>query len=132
MYNGVYTIDQFAYVHDTLEKWIADKIKGESLGDKLIALGITKIAIYGANKFSQMVYTDIKDRVEIVCYIDKNAEKYCGHVGQSKVIGLNELGCINEDTYVLIVPEFYFGEILNDLIKQKIDLYRIISLSMVV
>ena len=50
MYNGVDTVEQYAYMHDTLMKWLKEKIDGGSLGQKLRGMGISDIAVYGANE----------------------------------------------------------------------------------
>ena len=77
MYNGVYTIEQYAYMHDTLMKWLKNKISGKSLGQRLLEMDISKVAIYGANELGKMVYNDIKESgVLVECFVDKNADKY--------------------------------------------------------
>lgn len=133
MYNGVYTVEQYAYVYDTLTKWLAGKIQGRSLGESLYEKGVKKVAIYGINGLGEQAYRDIVDsKVEIVCMIDKNAERYATEKNGSEVLSLERLRELPKDCYILVTPEIYFREILKDLLEGGIPLERIIALSMVV
>ena len=133
MYNGVYTIEQYAYMHDTLLKWLKNKINGKSLGQKLLEMDVDKVAIYGANELGKMVYNDIKEcGVWVECFVDKNADRYSSSTEEIPVIKPSEISLLEEESYVLITPEYYFYEILTDLRKKGIAQERIISLAMIV
>lgn len=133
MYNGVYNKEQYAYMYDTLTKWLAVRIQGRSLGDTLLAKGIQKVALYGVSGLGELVYGDIRDSgVEILCFIDKNAERYKGEKNGLAVLNLKQLEQLSKDCYILVTPEFFFREIMRDLLDKGIPLERIISLSMVV
>ena len=73
MYNGVYTSEQYAYVHDTLIKWLDLKVHGKTLGSCLIDKGVKKVAVYGINDFGRMVCDDIAARKEHGIY-EKNGK----------------------------------------------------------
>lgn len=133
MYNGVYTIEQYAYMHDTLMKWLKNKINGKSLGQRLLEMDISKVAIYGANELGKMVYNDIKESdVRVECFVDKNADKYSSSEEEIPVIKPSEISLLEKESYVLITPEYYFYEILTDLREKGITQERIISLAMIV
>ena len=133
MYNGVYTIEQYAYMHDTLMKWLKNKISGKSLGQRLLEMDISKVAIYGANELGKMVYNDIKESdVRVECFVDKNADKYSSSEEEIPVIKPSEISLLEKESYVLITPEYYFYEILTDLREKGITQERIISLAMIV
>ena len=132
MYNGVYTAEQYAYIHDTLMKWLKEKIAGGSLGQKLRDMDVLNVAVYGANEFGQMVCHDIETCVKVTTYIDKNAARFQGMIGGKSVRGLDDLETLPEDCYILVTPEFYFREIIEDLTSRGIEMNRILSLSMVV
>lgn len=133
MYNGVYTIEQYAYMNDTLTKWLARKVDGAGLGDRLQELGIQKLAIYGINGIGKLVYQDIKQaKIPISCFVDKRAQNYPNGCEGLPVLGLNQLSQLDDDCYVLVTPEYYFYDILQDLLEGGIPLERIISLAMVV
>ena len=133
MYNGVYTIEQYAYMHDTLMKWLKNKISGKSLGQRLLEMDISKVAIYGANELGKMVYNDIKESgVLEECFVDKNADKYSSSAEEIPVIKPSEISLLEKESYVLITPEYYFYEILTDLREKGITQERIISLAMIV
>lgn len=133
MYNGIYTKEQYAYTNDTLTKWLVNKVNGISLGDRLQELGIEKIAIYGVNGIGRLVYQDIRDTdIEVECFIDKNVRK-CQHSCYSlRIIGLEQIMLLDRKTHILVTPEYYFYDILQDLLKGGIPLERIFSLAMVV
>ena len=131
MYNGIYTIEQYAYVHDTLVKWLSMKLSGESIGGRLKSKGINKIAIYGANEFGQMVYADVKDKVKVEAFIDKKASELLLIDGKNVVLP-SEAGTLDKENYILVTPEYYFREIANDLIKAGIRENRVLSIAMVV
>ena len=115
MYNGVYTIEQYAYMHDTLMKWLKNKISGKSLGQRLLEMDISKVAIYGANELGKMVYNDIKESSVLVeCFVDKNADKYSSSAEEIPVIKPSEISLLEKESHVLITPEYYFYEILTD------------------
>lgn len=121
MYNGVYTIEQYAYMHDTLMKWLKNKINGKSLGQRLLEMDISKVAIYGANELGKMVYNDIKESdVRVECFVDKNADKYSSSAEEIPVIKPSEISLLEKESYVLITPEYYFYEILTDLREKGI------------
>lgn len=131
MYNGVYNKEQFAYMYDTLTKWLTIKVQGGSLGENLYARDVQKVAIYGVSGLGELVYLDIQNsEVEVICFIDKNAERYGSEKYGLAVLNLEQIGQLSEDTYVLVTPEYYFLEIMNDLLNRGISLERIISLSM--
>lgn len=149
MYNGVYTIDQFAYSYDTLKKWIQVKTQGNSLGMRMKEAGIEKAFIYGANDIGQMVCADVKSEVEILGYIDRAADKYSNGIDGVPVYSLDaavdilkdatQKVCHSEMTEmgdnnikILVTPEFYFCDILEDLTNRGVELRQIISLAMVV
>ena len=133
MYNGVYTIEQYAYMHDTLMKWLKNKINGKSLGQRLLEMDISKVAIYGANELGKMVYNDTKESgVRVECFVDKNADKYSSSEEEIPVIKPSEISLLEKESYVLITPEYYFYEILTDLREKGITQERIISLAMIV
>jgi len=133
MYNGVYTIEQYAYMNDTLTKWLQHRIAGECLGDRLMELGVTKLALYGIGGVGKLVYEDIvQTDIHICAFVDKKAERYPSGCEGFPVYGLSQLQQLEEDCYVLVTSEYYFREILDDLLKGGITLERIISLAMVV
>lgn len=133
MYNGVYTIEQYAYMNDTLTKWLVQKVNDSSLGNRLMELGVNHLAIYGVGGVGTLVYQDIKkSEVKIHSFIDKYAKKYPTGVDELPVLSLEQLGQLDRNCYVLVTPEFFFRDILMDLLKGGIPLERIISLAMVV
>lgn len=132
MYNGVYTVEQYAYMHDTLMKWLKEKIDGESIGEKLQSMGISDVAVYGANELGRMVCHDIEDSIMVSAYIDKNASRFQGMVDGKTVLDLDHLGLLPEDSWILVTPEFYYREIMEDLTEREIAMERILSLSMIV
>lgn len=132
MYNGVYIVEQYAYMHDTLMKWLKEKIAGNSLGQKLRDMDVSGVAVYGANELGQMVCRDIEDCVTVSAYIDKNASRFQGMADGKSVLGLEQLELLPADDYILVTPEFYFREIMKDLTDRGIGMNRILSLSMVV
>lgn len=133
MYNGVYTIEQYAYMHDTLMKWLNCKVNNENLGEKLCALGVEKVAVYGANGLGELVGKDIQhSSVEIVNYIDKNSALYGQKRCDVQIIAPSEVLSLPQDCFVLVVPEYYYREILDNLLREGLSMERIISLSMIV
>lgn len=133
MYNGVYNKEQFAYLYDTLVKWLSVRVQGGSLGENMRARGIARVALYGVNGLGAQVYQDVTEAgVEVVCFIDKNAERCGGEKNGVPVLSLSQLKRVPEDCYVLVTPEFFFREIMEDLLEGGILPERIVSLSMMV
>lgn len=133
MYNGVYNKEQYAYMYDTLVKWLTAKIQGGSLGENLLAKGIGKVALYGISGLGELVYRDVKDSgAEVVCFIDKNAGRYGVEKDGLAVLNLEQLEQVPAEAYILVTPEYFFREIMTDLSDRGIPLAHIISLSMVV
>lgn len=133
MYNGVYTMEQYAYIHDTLNKWLKDKIRGKSLGMRLQELGIRKIMIYGANELGVMVCQDIvRDGIDVLGFIDKSPMLHGQKRCEVRIYSLEVLDELSDDCYILVTPEYYFCEIMSSLIEGGISLERIVSLSMIV
>lgn len=133
MYNGVYNKEQYAYLYDTLTKWLALRIQGGSLGKSMLEKGIRRVALYGVSGPGELAYADIRDSgVEILCFIDKNADRYQGKKDGLEVLNLEQLDRLPEDCRVLVTPEYFFREIAGDLAERGISLERIISLAMIV
>ncbi len=131
MYNGVYTIEQFAYVHDTMTKWLDLKIKGKSLGDKLREKGIARVAVYGINEVGRMTYEDIRSDIPVEAFIDRRANEVNG-INGIEVLSPVDVDMLPPDCYILVTPEYYFREIAEVLSDSGIREERIISLAMVV
>ncbi len=132
MYNGVYTIEQFAYIHDTLMKWLDMKVHGESMGKRLLDKGIRKVAVYGINDFGKLVYDDIKTEVDVETFVDKKAEDSPMVIEGKKVLSPKGAGVLSPDCYILVTPEYYFREISEELSQYGISDERIVSIAMVV
>ena len=133
MYNGIYNKVQFAYMYDTLVKWLTARVQGGSLGENLRVRGIGRVALYGINGLGAQVYQDLAEAgMEVVCFIDKNAGRFGGEKDGLPVLNLFQLEQVPKDCCVLVTPEFYFQEIMEELLQGGIPLERIISLSMVV
>ena len=90
--------EKFAYLYDSLIKWIQLKQLGSSIGDRLKKKNVNIIAIYGANEFGQMVYKDVCNSVEVICYIDKKAKEMKTDAFDKGVIGLDELSGLPDRT----------------------------------
>lgn len=134
MYNGIYDVEQFAYMHDVQQKWLKRKvIDKESLADVLLNKGITQIAIYGLGDIGKLVYEDVaSSEIQVTAFIDKKLGEAGGFWKSIPIIGIGNIGQIGDKTFILITPEFYFVEIIEDLQKAKFPLKRVISLSMLV
>ena len=132
MYNGVYTIEQFAYAHDTLAKWLDMKVHGDSLGSRLENRGIKRVAVYGTNDFGRLVYDDIKSDVEVEAFVDRKAADSLITIDGVKALPPNGVEVLSSDCYVLVTPEYYFREISEELSRCGISDERIISIAMVV
>ena len=132
MYNGVYTAEQYAYFYDTLTKWLRLKLEGGSLGRNLKSKGVYLAAVYGANDFGQMVCRDLADEIEIRAYIDKKAGKMGDAVVGIPLIGIDRIMELPDNCYILVTPEYYFREILEDLMTLGVKEERILSLAMAV
>lgn len=134
MYNGIYDVEQFAYMYDVHQKWLKRKIiDRESLADILLNKGITKVAIYGLGEIGKLVYEDVASSdIQVTAFIDKKLGEAGGSWKSIPIIGIDNIGQIGNDAFILITPEFYFVEIIEDLQKAQIPLERVISLSMLV
>lgn len=133
MYNGVYDVEQFAYIKEPLMKWLFLKIAGKSLSDILKERDIREIAIYGIHELGKLVYEDLNcSEIRINCFIDKRAREYQNGYKDVPVISLSELSQSKYEGFILVTPEFYFYDILQDLLKEGVAIEKIISLAMIV
>lgn len=133
MYNGIYDIEQFAYLHDSFQKWLRLKMQNNSIGKVLKDKGIRSVAIYGVNDLGKMVYEDIcQEEIAVACFIDKKYKSYPEGYDGIPVIGSKQLFQVDSEVFILITPEFYFCEIVNDLLEGGTSIEKILSLSMVV
>jgi hypothetical protein len=133
LYNGVYDVEQFAYLQEPLMKWLSLKIAGKSLADILKERGVHEVAIYGIHELGKLVYQDLNhSEISINCFIDKRAGEYPNGYQGVPVIPLEELGQSEFDGFILVTPEFYFHDILQNLLKEGVSLEKMISLAMIV
>ncbi len=130
MYNGIYLKDQYAYIYDSLFKWMTLKVNGKDLGVQLREKGTIRAAVYGCNDFGKLVYEDIKKTVCVQAFIDKRATDV-KVVDKIEVILPQSAIKLPEDCYIIITPEYYFREISEDLLTYGIREDRLISIAMV-
>jgi hypothetical protein len=118
-------------MHGTLKKWLALKISGGSLADRLDENGVRRVVIYGVRGLGEMVCSDLgNSNVRISCFADKRHGDYPAGNNGVDVVSIGRLREIITDEYVLITPEFYFRQIFEELTAAGINAERIISLSM--
>lgn len=133
MYNGVYDIEQFAYLYPVLMKWVELKIRGNTLGERLSEMGIGEISIYGMSEFGRLVYEDIVDSAVVVkCFIDRKADDFSYGCEGIPVLRPDALPDSIKAGFILITPEIYFLEIYEALLEQGIPHEKIISVPMLV
>lgn len=130
MYNGVYTKDQYAYMYDTMFKWVRLKVEGQSIGERLRKSGILHIALYGINDFGRLVYEDVKKDVCVDAFIDRRARE-TPIVEGVKVLIPEETKSLPLECFVLVTAEFFFNDITETLLQYGFDLDKIISIAMV-
>lgn len=131
MYNGIYDKEQFAYLHHTLRKWLRLKLEGGGLGDTLYRAGVRSAAVYGAGGLGEEVLLDLKDSpIELCCLIDRRAAEYPKGLDGLPVLNIEAYSKLLIGDVVLVTPEYYFREIVEDLTKAGVPLERIISLAM--
>ena len=56
-----------------LDKWMLLKENNVKLADYLYRVGMESIAIYGCGILGEHIYSELKDNMEIECFIDRNA-----------------------------------------------------------
>lgn len=131
MYNDIYNKEQYAYERNTLLKWLAFSIDGKKPEHFFYKNGFQKIVIYGVRCFGELFYNQIrKSGIEVVCFADRDYANYPDGIDGITVSSLKGLNTIDFDV-IVVTPTFYFNDILTDLIKNKINLNKILSLNMV-
>ncbi len=131
MYNGMYDKEQFAYLYHTLRKWLCLKLEGGSLGNKLHQSGVQSIAVYGIGGLGEEVLLDLsRSPVEVCCLIDRRATEYPEGLNGLAVLDIEGYSASMSGDIILVMPEYYFREIAEDLTKAGVPLERIISLAM--
>lgn len=133
MYNGVYTKEQFAYMYDVFLKWTDGLVHGKGIGDRVRQMGIQRLAVYGAAGPGRLVYEDLKQAgVTVVCFFDSNAQRFSEESYPLHVYGPEKIGLLDEECYLLVTPEYFFTDIMKELLERGFRAERIISLAMVV
>ncbi len=131
MYNGIYDIDQFAYLHHLLKKWLRLRQEGSSLGKKLYQSGVRSAAVYGVGGLGEEVLFDLNDSpLEVCCLIDRRASEYPEGLNGLPVLDIAAYSASPVGDIVLVTPEYYFCEIMETLAKAGVGLERIVSLAM--
>lgn len=130
MYNDIYNKEQFAYMYNTLCKWLRRKVEGESLGNIIKRRYGTDIILYGIGGLGETAFEDIvSSGINIICIADKKYKDFAnGYRGVNVVSpeGLKDY----EEHPILVLPAFYFREIVDELVKYGIEENRFISLNM--
>lgn len=129
MYNGVYDKEQFAYLHQTLRKWLRLKLEGGSLGDRLYRAGVRSAAVYGVGGLGEDVLLDLGP-VAVCCLIDRRAAEYPEGRKGLPVLDLAAYCAAPLGDIILVTPEYYFREIAEGLTTAGIPAERIVSLAM--
>lgn len=65
---------------DALGKWMAGKGNKESYAEYLFQLGIQSVAIYGCGVMGEYLYIELKDKLNVRYFIDRNASKMHGEI----------------------------------------------------
>ncbi|WP_312647699.1 hypothetical protein [Aminipila sp.] len=130
MYNDIYDKEQFAYMHNTLCKWLKLKIEGKGLSEILKKRDIDTIMIYGIGGLGEYVYDELKNSdIHISYIIDRRYKDFPNGFNGISVIGIKQIP-YKFDGYILITPIFYFQDVLNDLMNYGVKMEKVMSLSM--
>ena len=78
-----------------------------------------KVVLFGASLEGDMAYKELKEKYEIICYLDNDPQKKGNTLNGLKVLSPNDLGKIdnNEKNITLIVCSDSYEEIKNQLIQ---------------
>ena len=75
--------------YNVIIKWFENQCKKKYWSDYLASYGYEKIAIYGAGELGRYLGMDLAgSTVEVVCYIDRNAERL-GSVNETPVVTMD-------------------------------------------
>ena len=130
MYNDIYNKEQFAYMYSTLYKWLKCKVEGGSLGDIIKERYGINIVLYGIGGLGEIAFEDIVSYVvKIACIADRKYKDYSNGYRGVNVISPEKLQDYDEYP-ILVLPVFYFREIVDELMKYGITEDRFISLNM--
>lgn len=66
-------LDKLKRMVDIYDMWLAVNMENQSIGSYLKSAGYYNVAIYGLGKMGLRLYHEIRDEVEVKCFIDKNA-----------------------------------------------------------
>lgn len=72
--NRLKELDKLKGAVDIYDAWLAVGKGGQSIAAYLKLKNCHKIAIYGLGKMGNRLYQEVKGEVDVICFIDRNAE----------------------------------------------------------
>jgi hypothetical protein len=121
-------LKRYKTYYSTSNKWILNKLERKEIGKYFEDNQLNTIAIYGFGSMGDMFYEEIKNsNVKVAYIIDKKAEGLSYDMGETKVIGLNEISEQEPVDAIIITPIYDYDAILADLDEMN-DSTQVISL----
>ena len=59
-----------------LKRWLENRNNGKTFSDYLASFGYSSVGIYGAGEIGILLYAELKGKLNVLYFIDRNAETY--------------------------------------------------------
>jgi hypothetical protein len=102
----------------TAKRWLENRNNGKKFDEYLLEFGYNSVAIYGAGDLGAILYNEIKLKLEILYFIDRNAETIQSIDGLPVLLPC-QLLCAEMADVVIVTVMNNFQEISNAILAQR-------------
>ena len=110
--------DMFRVGFTTMKRWLENRNKEKTFADYLPSFGYQSIGIYGAGEVGVLLYTELKGVLNVLYFIDKNAESY-GYFDGIPVILPQDLSVNSKCDIIIVTVMSDFDSISSVLLSER-------------
>lgn len=112
----------FRGYYNLTNQWLRNKQDSKDLLQELAKNQYKKIAIYGMGTLGELLYNDLKKSdMEVIYFIDRNAEEVFYGIDNIPVIGLKHISTQQKADVIIVTPIHDFEKIQNDLCELRCE-----------
>lgn len=119
--------------YNITNKWLKNKNNNILIEKYLLSKNINNIAIYGIGELGKRLYEELKSsKINVLCFIDRNANNDDMNDYNINVINLNEVKNIEKIDAIIITPMYAFESIKKSLLETGINCNIIFDLDEII
>lgn len=113
---------RYKYYYDMTNQWLRNKNEKRNTKEYFNNNNYSTIAIYGMGEMGNRLYEELEDTdVEVLYFIDKNAEDIYYGIDDIPVVGLDDIERQEKVNAIIVTPVYDFDSIEETLSQYEFD-----------